>query len=435
MEGNRKLFFLILLYFVSAILGFNSIMVLGDMLTKEYSYFSLTVVMMLHIGLTLKYKIFYDPFLFSIFCFLLYMFIGNGNYLNRTEVDQWSDYYTLVFYFFIMLSFFLSDIVLKRKVVKLFISFSNSKLIYNLIIILGVFSILLNWIILGGVPIMYGDEMRFDSIPMLSTIYSLGVIVVLLLLIKTKEKKYYLWTLLYILLAVGQGYRTNVVVIMIILFLYYVGYVNITFRRKNILLVIFVLGFVGINVLKLTRDINLYGEYEYYQKLSREGVPEELIVVSPVIRTISGGPGVFQIIRDNFDSFGFGYGKYMLQNISTVLPGKQKGYGDIYHDMVYEPTENTKTGTILAPLYIEAGVWGIIIGAFLLGFLLRLHMPIKLTTSSILMYLVVISMFLLYIHNGYLFQPSSLIIYFSMILLFFIQKLTINGEKYKDTPC
>lgn len=361
----------------------------------------------------------FKPYLFIPFVSLAYGFMGGINFIKRgSHVDFNNELYFMLFVFFIMLTYTvlsLATVVTKRKLnFKSVFTEKASYFMLGTIVLLGLLSVLIDWMQIGGVPLFSGSGARKGSKPLFRLIYIIAIFLAYykVVLKPTRSNKMLLG--LFVVCAILSAYRTSIVFILIILFF---NVAKTDFFRRNLkkILILFALLFFCINLLKLHRDVTEYGIDHYYEIMDKEELPRKYLLLSPIIHTIREGPQIFQQIRENLNG-DYGKGKYFLEHISTFLPGKQRNYGHIYNNIVKAPTDNTKTGTIIAPFYIDFGIIGICFLGVILGYLnYTFDLKARYSIYAHMLYMYIVSFEITWIHGGAPFSPT-----FLLALVFFM---------------
>ncbi|TYB75070.1 hypothetical protein [Bizionia algoritergicola] len=411
------------LFIVTTCLFFSLILFQGVILCNinlNYKIFGqiLIVINLLLFFRTFKKKIF-EPYLFVPFITLLYGYLGGINFIKRgAYVDYVNELYFMLFVFCIMLSYTLLSFstVKKEKTFVLSRLFTDSSaiIISKIIIVSGFLSILIDWIQIGGIPIFISSDARMESKPILRLVFLISIFFSYYNILLKANRKNIIILSLFIISAILSGYRTTIFFILLIVFFKVSKsrFFKVHFKKAIFL---FLLMFFFLNLLKLYRDVNKYGMDHYRYIMYKEQLPQKYFLVSPILHTIKEGPQIFQQIRDQIGD-NYGGGTYFLEHISTILPGKQRNYGQVYNNITKAITDNTKTGTILSPFYIDFGVLGICLLGIILG-ILNFYFNLKEKSSKyynvILMF--VISFEITWIHGGAPFSPT-----FILAFLFFI---------------
>ncbi|WP_262420261.1 oligosaccharide repeat unit polymerase family protein [Flagellimonas meishanensis] len=363
----------------------------------------------------------FKPYLFIPIITLGYGFFGGINFIRRGEfVDFYNELYFMLFVFFMMLSYTILKMSTIHKATTKSISgpfnFGATTLLLDLIVIAGFVSVAIDWHLIGGIPLLGDSESRKGSEPLFRLIFIISMFFAYYKMILSYKTRNKLILGVFLVLAVLSGYRTSIFFILIVLFF---NTTRTAYFKRNVkkILLIFLLLFFAANLIKLYRDVNRFGLEEYYEIMDNEELSRTYFLVSPIIHTVREGPQIFQQIRNNIGN-NYGGGKYFLEHVSTVLPGEQRNYGKIYNNLISAATENTKTGTILSPFYIDFGVVGICFLGLLLGifnFFLDLKGRNLLYAHTV--YLFFISFEITWVHGGAPFSPTFLLALFTLVLL------------------
>jgi hypothetical protein len=358
------------------------------------------------------------PFIFIPFSTLIYGFLGGINFIERgAEVDFYNELYFLLFVFSMMFSYSLLVLATKKRPFRgrsgIAVSKGVLSIITYLIIFSGLASVLVDWIQIGNIPLFNTSDNRTESKPFLRLFFIISIFFAYYKFSLKPSVKNKVLLAVFVLLALFSGYRTSVFFMLIILF-FRATKTDYFLKHFKKFLIVFALLFFCVNLIKLYRDLNKYGEQHYYEIMDKEGLDRSLILISPIIHTIREGPQIFQQIRNSLGG-DYGRGKFLLEHSSTILPGKQRNYGVIYNNVIGASTDRTKTGTILAPYYIDFGVLGIVFFGLFLGLTnYFLELKSKKTQYQNMIYMFFISFEITWIHGGAPFSPT-----FILALLFF----------------
>jgi hypothetical protein len=266
---------------------------------------------------------------------------------------------------------------------------------------------------------LYGNEIRANSKPIFRLFFLLGAFVSIILY-HLKNRSWLLF--LFFILGLLSGYRTFVMIYVFYVMLYFFTFVKMSFRKKLFLLFAGLILFFSINLLKLYRDIDEFGMKHYVEILEKEGLSEDYLYLSPILHTVREGPQVFQQIRDNLIIFG--NGTYFFENLSTILPGQQRGYGLIYNNLINAVTDNTKTATILGAFYIDGGLFSVVVFSSIIGLLFGiLYQKFKKNKDDILSFIpfaYFTSYIAIWTHGGSPFGPTFFIVTFLLLFVIFI---------------
>jgi len=410
MVVNTYLFKSFLIYFLPFLFSLTVYSFAEFDLAELKSFFQIIlifcfIVYNIHI---IKCKLFFQPLSFLVNLTTIYFLIGGNNWIERgATVDFNNEFFVLIYLSFLLLccniGFYLGGFRKKKK--------SNYKVDYRVVKIVtysGIIAILLDFIFIGGIPIFSGNAIRGASMPLFRLFFLLGGFSSIILFHKYKKKKL---VFIFILLAVASGYRTFVLVYSFYIFIYIMNYLRFSLFKKVLYMILGFCFFISINLLKLYRDISEFGEMQYLSILKEEGLSEDYIYLSPILHTVREGPQIFQKIRNS--NFEFGNGTYFLENLSTILPGEQRGYGSIFNDITNAPTDNTKTATIVGAFYIENGIFSIIlIASFLgciIGYLFQQYYNSKKSLFKFIAYSYFISFLAIWTHGGSPLSPTFLL--------------------------
>ena len=413
------------LFIVTSCILFSLIVIQGAVFCELNLDYKILGQVFVVINLILFLKIFkkniFEPYLFVPFITLLYGFLGGINFIKRgVYIDYINEIYFMLFVFFMMLTYTLLSFstIKKKKTIVLSRLFRDRAAIFisNSIIVLGFLSILIDWILIGGVPILISSDARMESKPLLRLLFLIAIFFSYYKILLRSNRRNIIILSLFIISAILSGYRTTIFFILLIVFFKATKsrYFKVHFKK---IMVLFLLMFFFLNLLKLYRDVNKYGIDHYEYIMDREKLPQKYFLVSPIIHTVKEGPQIFQQIRNQIGD-NYGGGKYFMEHISTILPGQQRNYGQIYNNITNAVTNNTKTGTILSPFYIDFGVIGICFLGMILGsinFYLNLKEKSSKYINVILMF--VISFEITWIHGGAPFSPTFLLAFFFLIFM------------------
>lgn len=370
-----------------------------------------------------------DPRFFFGLAILVYGLIGGWN--NHTPsgatIDWKNEEYFLLAFTGVMVGYFLTDVICKNDLfaVKKYTFIkrpADVSLWVMALMIFGLIAFSVDFIQIGAIPIVQ-PELRFKSMPVFRLVYFLGGSLACLYLIMAYQwrwHKFKPWLMfsLYMVFGVMALFRSMPVMMSIIIFLY----VFQTAKSKRVLFTVTVgalLFFTLLNGIKLYRDVNNYGGYYAYSNMViyQEELPDYIIPFTPVLFTIHEGSAVFQQLRDaNID---YGYGQYILESYSTILPGKQRCIGDVVNQMINAPVVNTKTPSMPGLFYIVGGIFAIGFFSIVLGVFLSAFYQFKkdkIVYGGFFFYYV-FSWVLLNIHGGMLFQPSKLIVFIILLTM------------------
>jgi hypothetical protein len=364
-----------------------------------------------------KKKIFDPRFLF-IFIFLAHGTVGGANLLERGAfVDYYNEIYHLLFYSFFSITYILTTnqyYFFKLSISKQ--SQVNIKFAFILFYI-GMLAMLLNWVKMGGIPILHGEEFRFNSDSKLLLIFLAGGIASTALMF-TGKKIPFIITLVFSILT---AFRFTPIFFIFIIIFDYLFFRQISYKKIFYIVMSGIIIFSLLNLVKLYRDIEYHGFDKFIEISEKQGAStsEYVLPFLPIIYTVIEGPQVFQQIREKFNG-DYGLGKYYLETITTFLPGHQRSYGDIFNNITQAPTVNTKTATILGPMYIGGGLYFIVIISIFIAFSLKqsfLHAVSKPSILSRLFFLNYFTWLLVWIHAGQIFSVTFLVLSFLILIL------------------
>ena len=227
----------------------------------------------------------------------------------------------------------------------------------------------------------------------------------------------YAFTLLLLL-----GYRTPIIMCLlnIIFSTYYIKFFK--FRKKRLLMVS-----LGGILIVLFGSVFWYLRYDvlgegmgYNRLIKSVGYPSQLSFLFPFYAASRGSVNSFyrflQLIPHHYNFF---YGKLLLTDFWTILPGKQVSGGAIVSNMVGGTGKAGITASILGGLYVDFGKAGIFGGLYLLGFgakWLYQRMRIKMTRLNIILYCYFLAFSIHYLHRG-IFKPVY-VMHFVILILF-----------------
>lgn len=420
------------IFFISFLLSsfIHTVLPLSQEESKILFQLSLFISIVLFMLACLYKHTIFKPLELLVLITACYFLAGGVNWIERGRlVDYYNEYLVLIYLVVLLFSVNIGYFLYHKRTSDSKNRSHNLFFLYC-VIFLGLIFISLDWIIMGGVPLFFGNEIRHESQPIFRLGYLAGLFSTLLLFHKNRN---YLFILLYLILAILSGYRTFVLVYMLAFFHYIFNFLTIT-RFKKVVIVFSGLGlFFMINTIKLYRDIQEFGLDEYIEILNSEGLSKEYLYLSPVIHTVREGPQIFQRLRDSNKQFG--YGGYFIENISTILPGDQRGYGLIYNELTNAPTNNTKTGTILGAYYIDGGILSIIIftifSGFLIGLLSRVHKEER-SIESFFHYSIYVCFLTIWTHGGSPYTPTFFLLVISCFILTFSLRVNFFPNKIKN---
>ncbi len=460
-----RIFCVFLVLSVSGVIG----LVVGFMGEGDKSIWQIIIVFLILLSgaLSRLARIFGDVRVIFAIVLLLYGLIGGWNFFDRGAFVDWkNEEYFIIFFsgFFLgaiigdmfysgmktlsKIGFEAADVMVEKE--KLFGFWIRSKLadskscvpdchqpvripqrmtlISLWIVVIGLVAFLFDFLLIGNVPI-FNPESRYNSLPFFRLIYLFGASVSCLWLISAwhwgwKVNASIVFIFLYMVLGVVSLYRTLPIFMLGVLGLAYLEREKLSnVKRSGISKVARYFGlliiFLTINMVALYRDMNQYGDFYtlYNLVVVKEGLPEYAFPFYPILHNVREGPQIFQQIRDS--DFVFGYGRYVAESYSTVLPGSQRSFGDIVNEIINAPTRNTKTPSVVGSSYIVGGWLGVVLVSMFLGFLISIvcrWRKGKLLYGGFFCYYLS-SWFLISIHTGGIFQPSFLIVFILLIIM------------------
>lgn len=355
---------------------------------------------------------------------LCYGLFGGFNFFNRgAHVDYLNEVYFLLSVTALYSGHKLAEIfwnsTSKPYPVTSLESLSNGLSLFDLIILLlGILAMLLDWYQVGTLPILAVEEARYSSAPFFRMLFFLALSW-LSYIFCTKNNRLFIkfLTSIYMLLIIGSGYRTDGFYLIGIILLFFFPVFSMSLRSVLKYCLIGLMLFLALNLLKLYRDVTQYGSLTALQEIvESEGLSPDLVWLSPILHTIREGPQMFQQVRNNLTEYGMGY--YLIENISTVLPGKQYGYGMQYNLITHAASDKTKVATLPCAFYVDGGWLAIIICLFIMGLFAGMHSVLaKKNKRWYFIYVFVLTHYGIWWHSGIPFQPSSIIVYFVLLFL------------------
>ena len=203
-----------------------------------------------------------------------YFLAGGVNWIERGRiVDYYNEYLVLIYLVVLLFSVNVGYFLYHKRTSDSKNRSHNTFFLYC-VVFLGIIFISLDWIIMGGVPLFFGNEIRHES----QRIFRLGYLAELFsTLLLFHKNRSYLLILLYMILAILSGYRTFVLVYMLAFFQYIFNFLTINRFKKVVIVFSGLVLFLMINTIKLYRDIQEFGLNEYVKILDNEGLSKEYL--------------------------------------------------------------------------------------------------------------------------------------------------------------
>ena len=164
---------------------------------------------------------------------------------------------------------------------------------------------------------------------------------------------------------------------------------------------------IASTAIPLLRDSYKYGYYSVRATYIRQGIPESLVLLGPIYSVAREGPLIFSALRDEMRGTHLG-GRLLASDWLSMLPGKQDNSRIIVRNLIQNPTDTSKTPSVIGTLYVDFGVIGICVGMLLLSLYIHaLYENWRRSGSlpSLLVYSLTLSYGLISIHTGGYFEP------------------------------
>ncbi len=125
-------------------------------------------------------------------------------------------------------------------------------------------------------------------------------------------------------------------------------------------------------------------------------------------------------------------GKLLISDLVTLLPGRQKGGGEIINEYIVGSSDIASlTPSVLGAFYLDFGMWGVMFGMFLLGsisgyFYKKFQVHKDIITIINLAY--VYANMLHFYHRGIL-KPSYFFYFIIINCIFFFNRIYNNNKR------
>ena len=388
----------------------------------------------------------FTPLTFIPLAGLLYALFGGANIIiNRGWIDHMNEFYFMLYYFGWFTGVIFSNSInpFRPKIRQWAIPMGpvTQNTLADIVIITGLTALAVDWIQIGSIPLLSGDDYaRAQSKPILRMVYFTGNFVAIYKYVKDRKRGQLAIVILYVFLMVFSGYRAVLILTSVLLFYFFMTYSIQRATQRLTVIVLMLTAFFFINYLKLYRDITQFGEERYARWMDRIGLEEGWYWLSPILLTFQEGPAVFQILRDNRKEgdVELGYGSYWIENISTILPGEQLGYGKMVAMELNTIHDRTLTPTVIGPYYMDFGNFGVWLIGFLFGWWVHwLHSRAKKKHPFyITYYLVIASFFTIWTHGGSSFAPTfvTVVVILNMLKLVLLTPAELNRKRQAALP-
>lgn len=365
-------------------------------------------------------------------CFAVYFFLG---WVFAKHVGLWQ----LTFYSLSVVSL-LTGVILSR----LFISISENQNqpqresihipsegesfnpIVNFTLILLVVVSLVSYVVLvvmHGIPVLNISD-RKDVSGFFT--YLIGLIWILypFMYVWLSKKKLLYFTALASIIMLTMGYRTPLVVTILMFVFLNVKYNRFYISKKTKAFGSIIL----LSIMTLYPLLRFQDDPEAIIKLlANLDMPPELFIFAPFILVFAEGSIVIKGINAILPDIGLQYGQFTLAGFSTILPGEQTHSRTLLSYWLGRTNwqESTTTSSILGQFYLEFGTYGAYILSFFVGVFITLgshrfltrNRPIESAPFLICFILLTIS-----IHTGML-DPLVLYVLFIYITMIIIKKM------------
>lgn len=274
-------------------------------------------------------------------------------------------------------------------------------------VLLGLLSIaLVSYVILialHGLPVLNISERK--EVSGVFT-YLIGLIWILYPFIFYRTPKRYLLLVTFgvLMIMLTMGYRTPLVLTLLMFFL-----LNWKYNRFKLSLTSKILAVVLLaSIVTIYPLIRFQDDPEAIIKLlGNLDLPPEWFIIAPSVLVFAEGASVVKGIMEIVPDVGLQYGQFTLSGFSTILPGEQTHSRTLLSYWLGRTNwqESTTTSSIIGQYYLEFGVLGAYILSFLSGCFIATGSHHFLKKSSIFSgapFLVVFSLFLISIHTGML---------------------------------
>jgi len=215
------------------------------------------------------------------------------------------------------------------------------------------------------------------------------------------------------------GSRTNFGLIFMIVLISY-----ITFRSRFALSKIILFGFIILIAFSLFGLLRIEAfNLEYYKaRLDLVDFPTEMWPMAPAYFSIKASLQNFALIVQTIpDQLPYWNGNYLLSSVQTILPGRQLLGCYVITEQVLGQDWHEIGGaavTFIGSFYVDAGIWGIIAGMFLAGFLAQSLFELlqrRETFILFLLYVTLMTNYAIWIYGG--FFPNPVILWHVTIFL------------------
>jgi len=244
-------------------------------------------------------------------------------------------------------------------------------------------------------------------------------------------KKYlFLATLGIGFIMLTMGYRTPLVITILMFIFLNIKYQRFLLSRKLKLLGLFLL----LSVLTIYPLLRFQDDPEAVVRLlGNLDMPPELFVFAPFILVFAEGASVVKGIGMIVPDVGYQFGQFTLAGFSTVLPGEQTHSRTLLSYWLGRTNwqESTTTSSILGQFYLEFGPYGAYVLCFLLGAFITLGSYNFLTNDKPIEsapFLITFILLTISIHTGLL-DPLILyvlLVYFMIILVYKMGNVIFN---------
>jgi len=241
----------------------------------------------------------------------------------------------------------------------------------NLVLVLFITIAIVSYmllIVIHGIPVL--NISARDEVSGFFT-YLIGLLWVTYPFIFVSLKKSYLKiaTLVTIFVLLTMGYRTPLVVVILMFFVLNLKYKRFVFTKKA----------KAFSVLLLLSVVTIYPLLRFQEDpqavvklLANLNLPPELFIVAPFVLVFAEGGSVVLGITQVFPDVGAQWGKFTYAGFSTVLPGEQLHSRTLLSYWLGRTNwqDSTTTSTILGQFYLEGGRYFTYIMCGVLGFFL-----------------------------------------------------------------
>lgn len=239
------------------------------------------------------------------------------------------------------------------------------------------------------------------------------------LFVSLKKKQLILMTMIIVFILLTMGYRTPLVVVIMMFFLLNLKCKRFTFNiRTKVIASLLLLSLVTLYPLLRFQDdpeaiIKLLGNLD---------LPEEYFIFAPFILVFAEGAGVVQGIIQIFADIGPQWGAFTYHGFSTILPGEQIHSRTLLSYLLGRTNwqESTTTSTLIGQLYLEGGEYFTYFMSFFVGIFISFGTFRYLYKSNIFAsapFIITFVFLALSIHTGLL-DPIILYVLFIYLVMY-----------------